>query len=124
MWYQDVSFKPAYEGNLPWVDHIFPQSKLKEVKVINPETGRKIMKYKWWDRDQIANLMLLSAEENRDEKRDKSPEEWLEDKGDEYFEIHLIPRNKELWKIENFEKFVEERRKLIVDKFKEIGLIT
>ena len=118
LWYQDVNFKPAYEGNLPWVDHIFPQSKLKEIKEINPETERKVMKYKWWDRDQIANLMLLSAEENRDEKKDKTPEEWLKDKDDEYFEIHLIPRNKELWKIENFENFVEERKKLIVDKFK------
>jgi|Deesub1362B_J571_1020462.scaffolds.fasta_scaffold01718_5 uncharacterized protein with ParB-like and HNH nuclease domain len=124
LWYQDVNFKPAYEGNLPWVDHIFPQSKLKEIKEINPETGRKIMKYKWWDRDQIANLMLLSAEENRDEKKDKSPQEWLRDKDDEYFEIHLIPKDGELWKIENFEKFIEERKKLIVDKFKKMGLLT
>ena len=124
LWYQDVNFKPAYEGNLPWVDHIFPQSKLKEIKEINPETGRKIMKYKWWDRDQIANLMLLSAEENRDEKKDKSPQEWLRDKDDEYFEIHLIPKDRELWRIENFEKFIEERKKLIVDKFKQMGLLT
>ena len=124
LWYQDINFKPAYEGNLPWVDHIFPQSKLKEIKELNPETGRKVMKYKRRDRDQIANLMLLPAEENRDEKRDKSPEEWLKDKDDRYFEIHLIPRNKDLWKIENFEKFVEERKRLIVDKFKKMGLIT
>ena len=124
LWYQEINFRPAYEGNLPWVDHIFPQSKLKEIKEINTETGRKVMKYKWWDRDQIANLMLLSSEENRNEKKDKSPEEWLKDKDDEYFEIHLIPRNKELWKIENFERFVEERSKLIVDKFKKMGLIT
>jgi uncharacterized protein with ParB-like and HNH nuclease domain len=123
LWYQDINFKPAYEGNLPWVDHIFPQSKLKEIKEINPETGRKVMKYKWWDRDQIANLMILSAEENRDEKKDKTPEEWLKDKDDDYFEIHLIPRDKELWKLENFEKFVEEREKLIVEKFKEMGLL-
>jgi len=123
LWYQDVNFKPAYEGNLPWIDHIFPQSKLKEIKEINPETGRKSMKYKRWDRDQIANLMLLSAEENRDEKKDKSPEEWLKDKDDEYFEIHLIPKDKELWKIENFEKFIEERKRLIVNKFKKIGLL-
>jgi len=121
--YQDINFKPAYEGNLPWVDHIFPQSKLKEVKIINPETGKKIMKYKWWDRDQIANSMLLSAEENRDEKRDKSPEEWLEDKNEEYFEIHLIPKDRELWKIENFEKFVEKRKRVIIDKFKKMGMI-
>ncbi|AGK61269.1 hypothetical protein Asulf_01273 [Archaeoglobus sulfaticallidus PM70-1] len=124
LWYQDVNFKPAYEGNLPWVDHIFPQSKLKEIKEINPETGRKIMKYKWWDRDQIANLMLLSAEENRDEKKDKLPQEWLRDKDDEYFEIHLIPKDRELWKIENYEKFIEVRKKLIVDKFKKMGLLT
>ena len=124
LWYQDVNFKPAYEGNLPWVDHIFPQSKLKEIREINPETGRKVMKYKWWDRDQIANLMLLSAEENRDEKKDKIPEEWLRDKDNEYFEIHLLPKNKDLWKIENFEKFVKEREKLIVDKFKKTGLVT
>jgi len=124
LWYQDVNFKPAYEGNLPWVDHIFPQSKLKEVKVINPETGRKVMKYKQRERDQIANLMLLSAEENRDEKRDKSPDEWLKDKDDKYFEIHLLPKNKELWKIENFEMFIEERKKLILEKFRKMGLLT
>lgn len=124
LWYQDVNFKPAYEGNLPWVDHIFPQSKLKEIKEINLETGRKVTKYKRWDRDQIANLMLLSAEENRDEKKDKLPEEWLNDKDDEYFEVHLIPKNKELWKIENYEKFIEERGRLIVDKFRKMGLTT
>ena len=124
LWYQDIDFKPAYEGNLPWVDHIFPQSRLKEVREVNPDTGRKVMKYKRWHRDQIANLMLLSAEENRDEKRDKSPEEWLEYKDKEYFEIHLIPKDKDLWKIENFEKFIEERKKLIVNKFSQMGILS
>jgi len=124
LWYQDINFKPAYEGNLPWIDHIFPQSKLKEVKIINPKTGRPVMKYKQQDRNQIANLMLLSAEENRDEKRDKTPEEWLKGKNEEYFEIHLIPRDKELWKLENYEKFIRERKRLIVKKFKEKGWIT
>lgn len=123
LWYQDINFKPSYEGNLPWVDHIFPQSKLREIKETNPETGREVMKYKRWDRDQIGNLMLLSAEENRDEKKDKTPEEWLKDKNSDYFEIHLIPKDKELWKLENFEKFVEERKKLIIRKFKEMGLL-
>lgn len=124
LWYQDLNFKPAYDGNLPWVDHIFPQSKLRDVKEVNLETGRMVMKYKRWDRDQIANLMLLSAEENRDEKKDRSPEEWLEDKDDKYFETHLIPKDRELWKIENFKTFIEERKKLLVDKFKKMGLLT
>lgn len=123
LWYQDINFKPAYGGNLPWIDHIFPQSKLKEVKVINPETGRKVIKYKQPDRDQIANLMLISAEENRDEKKDKLPYEWLKDKDEEYFKSHLIPTNKELWKMENFERFIDERKKLIIKKFREIELL-
>ncbi len=109
LWYQNINFNPVYYGNLPWVDHIFPQSKLKKI-------NKK-------DRDQIANLMLLSAEENRDEKKDKLPEEWLKDKNDDYFDIHLIPRDKELWKLENFEKFVEKRKKLIEEKFKKMDLL-
>lgn len=124
LWYQNINFRPAYEGNLPWVDHIFPQSKLKEVKVINPETSRKVMKYKRGDRDQITNLMLLSAGENRDEKKDKSPEEWLKDKDEDYFKIHLIPiEDRDLWKIENFEKFPKERENLIINEFKKMGLV-
>lgn len=123
LWYQNINFKPAYKGNLPWVDHIFPQSKLRDVKEINPETGRKVMKYKQRDRDHIANLMLLSAEENRDEKKDKSPEVWLREKDDEYFEIHLIPKSSDLWKIENFEKFIDKRKNMIINKFKTMGLL-
>ena len=67
--------------------------------------------------------MLLSAEENRDKKRDKLPEEWLKDKDERYFEVHLIPRDENLWKLENFDEFIEERKKLIVEKFKKMRII-
>jgi len=76
------------------------------------------MKYKWQDRDQIGNLMLLTAVENGSGgKTDILPEIWFADKSDEYLDLHLIPRDKNLWKIENFEAFVEERKKLILQKF-------
>jgi len=92
---------------------------LKTVKVENPRTGHKnILKYKIEDRDQIANCMLLSQAENgAGGKGDTMPEEWFKDKGEAYLDMHLIPRDKELWKLENYEKFIEERKKLIEQKF-------
>jgi len=31
--------------------------------------------------------------------------------------MHLIPRDKDLWKIDRFEDFIEERKRLIKQKF-------
>ena len=122
--YQDTAnFSPSYSGNLPSIDHIFPESRLRQMKETNPNTGRKVMIYKKEDRNQIANLMLLSISKNRDEKRDTLPEVWFKDKDKNYLDMHLIPKNSELWKLENFEKFIEERKKLIINKFKNVGLI-
>ena len=118
LWY-GFNYQPALQDNQPQIDHIFPQAELKKIKIANPETGRmNIMKYKWQDRDQIGNLMLLTAAENgAGGKSDIMPEDWFADKSEEYLNLHLIPRDKALWKMENFERFVEERNKLILDKF-------
>lgn len=123
LWYKDIDFNPAFDGNLPSVDHIFPQSVLKNVKEISHETGRRVMKYKRWDRDHIGNLMILGIEENRDEKRDTPPDIWFDDKDEDYLARNLIPRNPNLWKLDNFEEFIEERNKLIIEKFHDLELI-
>jgi hypothetical protein len=119
LWYRDFNYTPAYDNNLPQVDHVFPQSLLKKVKVANPSTGRKdLMKYRQPDRDQLANCMLLSMEENgAGGKGDIPPEEWFADKSDEYLRKHLIPPDSKLWKLEHFEDFIEERKKLIRNRF-------
>ena len=126
LWYKQFNFEPSYENNAPQIDHIFPQSKLRKVKEKNPDTDRMdLMKYKQRKRDQIGNCMLLTAEENSaGEKSDKSPEEWFvgEHATEEYLNMHLIPEDKELWKIENYDRFIEERNKLILEKFKSILL--
>jgi hypothetical protein len=118
LWY-GFNYQPALQNNYPAVDHIFPQSALKRIKIPNPETGKmNVMKYKWYDRDQIGNLMLLTAAENgAGGKTAILPEEWFKDKTDEYLDLHLIPKDKNLWKLENFEAFIEERKQLIVEKF-------
>lgn len=122
LWYRDFDYEPALEDNLPQQDHIFPQWALKAEKKINPQTGRFAMKYDANTRDQIANLALLTAKENGfSGKSGQLPASWLPEqvKNDPHFlDRHLIPADPELWKIENFEKFIEARRALILDKFK------
>jgi hypothetical protein len=126
LWYRDFDYKPALDANGPQIDHIFPQSLLKTIKEINPESGkRNILHYRAEQRDQIANCMLLTAEENGfSRKCDTPPHLWFGDsrfsnKEDQerYLKLHLIPLDPELWKLENFDRFVEARKALIKEKF-------
>ena len=76
LWYRTFNHVPAYENNLPQIDHIFPQSALRRVKTRNPKTGRDVIKYREHARNQLANCMLLTREENgAGGKRDKLPSE-------------------------------------------------
>lgn len=121
LWYKDFSYHPAFENNQPQVDHIFPQSALKTIKNVNPNTGRKVLAYRAEDRDQIANCMLLTQQENGSGGKGATlPEEWFEGKSNDYLDMHLIPRDKNLWKLENYPQFIEERKKLILNKFKDL----
>lgn len=118
LWY-GFNYQPAWNQNKPQIDHIFPQSALKSIKIPNPETGKmNIMKYKWWDRDQIANLMLLTAHENgASNKTDTLPKDWFADKTKDYLKLHLIPTEPSLWELDRFEDFIEERKKLLIEQF-------
>jgi hypothetical protein len=111
--YTNFNYAPSSDSNRPHVDHIFPQVLLKEQKV--PQAKR----------DQIANCMLLSATENSAEKSAAPPNEWFDisrysskDEQEAYLKLHLIPSDPELWKIENYEKFIEARKILIAEKFR------
>lgn len=116
LWYRGFNYTPAFDNNFPQVDHIFPQSLLKSVKSKNPRTGRHdLMRYREADRNQLANCMLLTAGENGGGgKGDTPPEIWFKDKPSEYLTLHLIPQDPELWKLENFERFVEARKALLL----------
>lgn len=121
LWY-GFNYQPSWNQNKPQIDHIFPQSELKRIKVANPETGKmNVMKYKWLDRDQIANIMLLTASENgAANKSDILPEDWFANKTPDYLKLHLIPEERDLWKLDRFEDFVEERKKLLINQFSDI----
>ena len=122
LWYRSFDYEPALEDNLPQQDHIFPQSALKDEKHFNDKTSRWGRKYDKNTRDQIANLALLTAKENGfTGKSGQLPEHWLPEqitKDPQFLERHLIPKDPELWKLDNYPKFIEARRKLILEKFK------
>ncbi len=119
LWYRDFNYTPAFAGNLPQIDHVFPQSVLKKVKIANANTGQmNVMKYREGDRNQLANCMLLTAAENgAGGKGDTPPEEWFKDKEAAYLDRHLIPSDPALWKLDRFEDFLTQRKKLINARF-------
>jgi hypothetical protein len=111
-------YTPAYANKMPQVDHIFPQSLLRKVKLLNPNTGKKdLTKYREPDRNQLANCMLLTQAENgAGGKGDTPPEEWFRGKPAAYLDLHLIPSDPDLWKLDNFEAFAEARKQLILKR--------
>jgi hypothetical protein len=119
LWYRGFNHTPSYANNRPEVDHVFPKSVLRTIKAVNPRTGRKdVLRYHEEERNQLANCMLLSREENGGGgKSDTLPEVWFNGKSDAYLDMHLIPRNPELWKLDNFDAFLEERKKLLRKQF-------
>jgi hypothetical protein len=120
LWYRDFNYTPAYNGNMPQIDHIFPKSELRKVKTANPNTGRlDVLRYPEAARNQLANCMLLRASENGSGgKWNKLPKDWLADKPEEYLDMHLIPRDPNLWEIDHFDAFINERKQLIRSRFK------
>ena len=121
LWYS-FNYTPSYDSNLPQVDHIFPVSRLSEIKMLNPENGRmSLMRYKGPARNQLANCMLLTQQENgAGGKTDTPPEEWFADKPAEYLEMHLIPQDPALWKMDRYEDFLAARKQLILGKFRNL----
>ena len=105
LWYGDFKYQPAYNNNLPEIDHIFPQDALKA-------------KHEKEEQNQLANCMLLKKEENGPGgKGDQLPSKWFADKCEKYLERHLIPKEPALWELDRFEDFIKERKRLIKNKF-------
>lgn len=119
-WY-DLSYKPAYSGHLPQIDHIFARTLLQGQKVKNEKTGRMVQRYSSWEINQLGNCMLLTAKENgAGDKGSQALDVWLKDKDDAFLELHCIPKTKVLWKIDRYDDFIEARHKLIGERLSDI----
>ena len=69
------------------------------------------------DLEAIANIALITSQSNQDLK-DRPPENYFADidkDGGAMLNAHCIPRDRELWRIENYERFLERRRELLAE---------
>jgi hypothetical protein len=95
------------------LDHIFPRSELDKESLIDDrgfsrEDAEELDEL----RNCIGNLQLLRKGENR-KKSNKTPAEWLSTRTDEYLERHYIPKNEQLYQLDNAKAFFEKREELI-----------
>jgi len=92
-------------------DHIFSYSKLQEVGY---GKGNRV---KYALAQELTNRAILTQVANRT-KSDTHAEDYLKTvmaKFPKALELQCIPQDEELWRIENYEKFLDERRKLLAE---------
>lgn len=113
-----------YKNNNFHKDHLHPVNSYKEYKKIGEEKHSKMPDYQYWAfevYDSLPNLQMYDANKNMS-KNDKSLEQWVnENCGNDkkgFLEKHLIP-DIDL-SLENFDEFYEVRKKLLIEKLKEI----
>lgn len=100
--------------SLEW-DHIFPYSVLKK----NGYNMKNRLKYALVQ--EITNRAILTQVANR-RKSCLMPDEYLLDikrRFPEALEKQSIPNDEELWKLENFEEFLQARREKLTDELNE-----
>jgi hypothetical protein len=90
-------------------DHIFPYSKLKEAGY---GEGNRV---KYALAQELTNRAILTQVANRS-KSAAHAADYLTDVKQKFpkaLELQCVPDDPELWKIENYEQFLEERRKML-----------
>lgn len=90
-------------------DHIFPYSKLKDAGY---GEGNRI---KYALAQELTNRAILTQVANRTKSATNAADYLASVKGKfpKALELQCIPEDEELWKIENYELFLEERRKIL-----------
>jgi hypothetical protein len=93
------------------LDHIFPYSQLKKAGY---GYGNRV---KYALAQEFTNRAILTQVANRT-KSDTTAADYLaivQEKFPKALELQCIPQDQNLWKIENYEEFLEERRKILAE---------
>jgi len=97
------------------IHHIFPKDLLR--KVYGEKVGNIDVETAY---DLVGNITIVSKEAN-EIIGSKRPDEYLKDFSEEMLRSHYIPTEPELWKPENYEGFIMQRKELL---FRGINNIT
>jgi len=101
------------------VHHIFPKSQIEKYydhyKEYYREQGLDESVNAEDLYDHVANITLISDNAN-ESIGNKLPEKYLSEFDQEIIKSHMIPLEKELWKLENYPQFLEQRKQLIMER--------
>lgn len=100
-------------------DHIFPKNDfnptaLKRAGVSEADFDRLIEM-----KDRIGNLQLLTDRENT-QKRAQEFRHWVRTRNQKFRRKHLIPTSRRLYSLRRFEKFLENRERLIRSRLNQL----
>ncbi len=98
--------------------HIFPREVLVSRFLTGGLYGEEERKLEEIGINGIGNITLMNGEINS-EISDKLPEEYLVQYHESILNQHFIPARRDLWHIDSFEEFTEERTNLIMDFIKD-----
>lgn len=108
-WWTGLSLSDRHTGNSHKIQyhHIFPKSLLYRANYDKKEIN------------EIANMAFIGGKTNR-QILNKEPADYLENKvipkrGEEALASQLITLDRDLWKMENYQRFLLDRRKFIAD---------
>lgn len=105
--------KDWFTGTVLSSTNVGPSHKL-ELHHIFPKALLKNKNYEPQDINDLANMAFLSQRANRD-ILDSPPVEYLKNIDEERLKAQYIPVDKNLWELNNFKKFLDERRKLFAE---------
>ena len=96
-----------------WKGHKITTSDYEEHHII-PRSLLKKENYEYSLIDDASNIAFLTEKANR-KISNTSPEEYLAKIDEAKLEKQFVPLDKNLWKIENYEDFLQQRRKIIIE---------
>lgn len=91
------------------VHHIFPRAYLNQNST----------EAKTFQADRLGNLTIAYRADN-EIMCDDPPHKSLADSPDEVLSHHFIPNDRELWSIDNYENFCEERERLLAEGIRKL----
>jgi len=109
--------KQAWGSAQYHIDHIIPKSLASRRALMAANVSEdKIIKI-LNAVDSLGNLQLLLGRENV-EKSNKEFSGWIHTRDAEFLSEHLIPRNSDLWNVNQLPEFVAQREKLIRERLR------
>lgn len=100
-------------------DHIFPRAMFDMSTMLEAGFDQTSWYHYYQLKDKIGNLELLLSREN-EEKSSQPFDQWIQTRDTSFKKRHLIPDEPELWKFENYERFIEERERLIKQRLEQL----